>query len=75
MKIVKNTNAKEITFGDLKEGDVFQSISNGYFYMKTSTKYDEYGDCFNTVHVESGSLHCSDNIMKVIPVDCELVIK
>ena len=75
MKIINNTKGETVRFSDLKSGDVFQSNANGYFYMKTDTKYDEYGDAFNTVHLESGSVHCSNANMEVILVDCELVIK
>ncbi len=68
MKIVK-AEAKEIRFGDLNTGDVFE-WNDGYYMIIFSTDYQS-----NAVGLDDGNcLHFEYDDM-VTPVDCELAIK
>lgn len=70
MKIANHKNEK--LFKELKTGDVF--MENGECYMKTceTRDNDEY---YNAVYLKDGSHEFFMESMKVLEVDCELVIK
>lgn len=85
MKIVESTKeAKQITFANIKVGDVFKIKGDKNYYMKTQyfgfENYDyyydtNYYDSRNTVCLSNGKIMKTQSTTEVIPVDCELIIK
>lgn len=84
MKIVESTNEPQITFGDLKVGDVFKVKHDKNYYMKTEKYEVAYEDPFdgsfiwtyrNTICLSNGKIMKTSNDTKVFPIDCELIIK
>lgn len=80
MKIVNQSASKLVPFYEIKQGDIFQV--NGTYYMKTATEHVErsFGREIDIVPVNAINLYKGSFVRftldsKVIPVDCELVIK
>lgn len=75
---IKNSRNAMVTFGSIKEGDVFL-FSGSYgdvVCMKTETTYgDDNGYYDNAVCLRNGSLLYFEDDKMVIPVQCELVIE
>ena len=70
MKIIDKTKKDVITFDKLNRGEVFKTLESDHIYMKTTCSCD----CDNAVCLIDGDLcDCGDNL-KVIPLQCELII-
>ena len=74
MKITDKENTR-LPLHQMKVGDIFRHPDTGNLFMKTNQMFDEKGNLVNAIHLESGILLGLDKYGKVIPVDCELVIK
>ena len=72
---INNKRNKIVSFGSIKEGEVF-IMHNEDICMRTESTYcDNNGDYENAVNLANGNLiFCSDNLM-VCPIKCELVIE
>ena len=69
MKIVDKRNESEITYADLKPGDVFQILKTECIYIKTT---EHFG--MNAFHISDGRLCTFTDDTKVKHLQCELVI-
>ena len=69
MKIVDKTKENIVLFSELDPGDVFKSPYTGYLYIKTNHEK------VTAVNLENGQFQICESNLKVLPIDCELVIK
>ena len=84
MKIIENNEPTHVAFDSLRVRDVFKIKNDTKYYMKTETYESIWQDPFdggyfntyrNTICLSNGAIMKTDKNTKVIPVDCELIIK
>lgn len=68
MKIVNKPKENTVLFSELNPGDVFKGIITDNFYLKAFDKP-------NAINLVTGEYCGFPDNSKVIPIDCELVIK
>lgn len=78
MKIT-NTGSKDLVrFGNLKVGEVFRSLGEGYVYLKINGVDIETDDegivSFNAVDISNNEILAFAESESVIPINAELVL-
>lgn len=69
------TKSAQITFKEIKIGDVFQIRGGGEFYMKIYDRMDEEYNRLNAICLSTTHLYVIKQDAPIFPVDCELIIK
>lgn len=72
MNIICDKITHAVSFGDLKEGDVF--LDEDLICMKTEEIKDRYGDIYNGVNLRNGEAYTFDDENTVIPLEGNLKV-
>lgn len=73
MRIVNTKQKRDVTFNDLRVGQVF--IYHDYYYMVICSEAEEGNEEINAVELTQGELTCFAGYEEIELVDAELIIK